>query len=296
MRAADASLASVGAEGAPVLHPSAYAALRTAAQAALTRATEAAMTGASPALREAAEEERDEAAAILEDLAARALAEGGEEDAGGLVSTGTDARSRTAPGERGGGRGGGGGGGGAGASAGRGRPGRGQGAALASASFVLEGAQVVCGHGENASSPIDIFLTRDAGGEVSGTVDIAREARGLVYRLQRRQLYAPVLSALPASRSGTGGSLSAGRRRRLLSQHAEKKALAAQLALGYPEARMELTHRMCADCHAFFKAASRAEPKQIVVRDARVKHTFENGQCSCGDTAYGGGTSRDGGG
>ena len=156
----------------------------------------------------------------------------------------------------------------------------------ARASFVLEGAQVQCGHGENASSPKDIFLTRGTDGEVNGTVDIAREARVLVWRLQREVQYAPVLSALPTGVPGAS-SMSPGRRRRLLSQHAEKKALAAQLALGYEEPRVQLIHRMCADCHSFFKAASKASGKRIVAIDSKLTHIFEDGKCSCRDATYG---------
>ena len=165
------------------------------------------------------------------------------------------------------------------------------------AMFVLEGAQVSCGHGENASSPSDIFLTRNANGDVTGTVDVAREARALVYNLRRSGQYAPVLkparSVPPATAPGSGGRPSLSRRKRLLSQHAEKKALAAQLALGYPEVRMELRHRMCADCHALFKAASAAYGTRIVVSDARLRHVFEDGACSCRDAGYGGGGDGD---
>ena len=56
--------------------------------------------------------------------------------------------------------------------------------------------------------------------------------------------------------------------------------------LGYAEPRMELTHRMCADSHALFKAASAAYNTRIVVRDARSTHIFEQGTCSSGEAAY----------
>jgi pentatricopeptide repeat domain-containing protein 1 len=155
------------------------------------------------------------------------------------------------------------------------------------ASFVLEGALAQCGHGENASSPSDIFLTIGSDGEVGGTVDVAREARALVWGLQRSSTYRPVLSALPARQTnGRGWRLSGARRRRLLSLHAEKKALAAQLALGYEELSVKLDHRMCADCHALFKAASEVYGRTIVATDSRVRHVFEAGRCSCRDAAY----------
>jgi pentatricopeptide repeat domain-containing protein 1 len=153
--------------------------------------------------------------------------------------------------------------------------------ASARANFVLEGAQVSCTHGENASSAVDIFLTRGADGSIAGAVDIAREARVLVHALQRRAGYVPVLTAAPV-RSGRGERLSSARRRRLLSQHAEKKALAAQLRMGYPAPWLELSHWMCADCHAFFRAAAVDSQRPIVCIDARVRHEFGvDGRCSC---------------
>jgi hypothetical protein len=99
--------------------------------------------------------------------------------------------------------------------------------------------------------------------------------------LQRRAGYVPVLTAAP-ERSGRGERLSSARRRRILSQHAEKKALAAQLRMGYPAPRLELSHRMCADCHAFFRAAAVDSQRPIVCIDARVRHEFGvDGRCSC---------------
>ena len=65
--------------------------------------------------------------------------------------------------------------------------------------------------------------------------------------------YEPHLRALPYAFAGDAAAGA-----RSLKYHAEKKALAAQLALGYPEPRVQLAHRMCADCHALFKAASAA--------------------------------------
>ena len=288
--AAEAELERYGeSEGEEIsVHPSAYAALQTAAQEALSATTSAAVDQAGAgALSTAAGAGRDEAASILEALASRGSSAGGG-SAGASEGRGSRGLVRLQSS----------GVGGAGSIASGGSsssttsssspaPSTKPVGPEPSASFVLEGAQVVCGHGENSSSPVDIFLTKGDSGEVSGTVDIAREARSLVYRLQRRRLYTPILSSLPPSRR----VLSESRQRRVLSQQAEKKALAAQLALGYPEARMTLTHRMGADSHAFFKAASLATQTRIVVQDQRVKHTFENGVCSCADAAYRGSQS-----
>ena len=255
VKAAEAALAP------GTLHPSAYATLE--------RAGHAALASASASTDGAVKEEAELQAAAVAQLVAARLHSAVDSGGGGSGQGGSSSSRGVQGGSGGGGQGG-------GVMARAYWP--------AQASFVLEGAQVQCAHGENASSPMDVFLTRGPSGEISGTVDIAREARALVYRMRRRGLYSPLLSSLPAS--SRGGGLSTGRRRRLLSQQAEKKALAAQLALGYDEPRVHLTHKMGADSHAFFKAVSLAEGKRIVAHDARVKHVFEGGQCSCGDATY----------
>mmetsp|Transcript_6770 Transcript_6770/g.15874 ORF Transcript_6770/g.15874 Transcript_6770/m.15874 type:complete len:82 (-) Transcript_6770:205-450(-) len=40
---------------------------------------------------------------------------------------------------------------------------------------------------------------------------------------------------------------------------------------------------MCLDCHACFKAASLVYNRRIIVDDARTRHVFEHGRCSCND-------------
>jgi hypothetical protein len=70
-----------------------------------------------------------------------------------------------------------------------------------------------------------------------------------------------------------------------LLHHAEKKALAALLEAGADEDLLvEINFQMCADCHAFFKSASRALGRKLTVREAKkTTHVFEGGACSCGD-------------
>jgi pentatricopeptide repeat domain-containing protein 1 len=170
------------------------------------------------------------------------------------------------------------------------RPTGGQ-ADLAQARFVLEGAQVSCGNGENRSSAADIFLVRGPDGTgMVATVDAAREARALVWRMQRRSSYSPELSALPPRLERR--SVSPTRGRMLLSQHAEKKALATQLALGYSEPSVAFNKRMCLDCHELFKAVSKSwrtpngSHVTIRCRDAARVHVFSGGSCSCGDVGF----------
>ncbi|KAJ1633728.1 hypothetical protein T492DRAFT_979508 [Pavlovales sp. CCMP2436] len=68
-----------------------------------------------------------------------------------------------------------------------------------------------------------------------------------------------------------------------LRLHAEKKALASLLERGETELAVRINLKVCADCHAFFKGASLALGRQIRVREPKLLHTFERGECSCAD-------------
>ena len=49
---------------------------------------------------------------------------------------------------------------------------------------------------------------------------------------------------------------------------------------------LSVNFKMCADCHAFFKAASGLEEfigRQVIVREPTLTHIFDGGECSCGD-------------
>ena len=49
--------------------------------------------------------------------------------------------------------------------------------------------------------------------------------------------------------------------------------------------QMELSvnFKMCADCHAFFKAASALIDRKVIVRERTLTHIFDGGNCTCGD-------------
>ena len=67
-------------------------------------------------------------------------------------------------------------------------------------------------------------------------------------------------------------------------QHAEKKAFVALLEANSDAPTMEIAinFRVCADCHSFLKAASTMiGPRTIVVREPRLTHVMERGDCSC---------------
>lgn len=75
---------------------------------------------------------------------------------------------------------------------------------------------------------------------------------------------------------------------RLLSRHAEKKALAALWTTKVRPLHIEVNFEMCADCHLFFKAAAVHLGEDMTVREhsgARQLHQFDasSGTCSCGD-------------
>ena len=72
---------------------------------------------------------------------------------------------------------------------------------------------------------------------------------------------------------------------RLISYHAEKKALAKLLLLdeNRKDIKIKVSMRMCTDCHIFFGLMSKLYPnKDFIVIDPRDTHKFINGNCCCG--------------
>ncbi|XP_057810892.1 pentatricopeptide repeat-containing protein At2g27610-like isoform X2 [Salvia miltiorrhiza] len=70
-----------------------------------------------------------------------------------------------------------------------------------------------------------------------------------------------------------------------LAYHSEKLALAFCL-LKLPEAapvRIYKNVRVCGDCHAAMRFASRVYRRRIVLRDSNRFHHFKEGECSCND-------------
>lgn len=71
----------------------------------------------------------------------------------------------------------------------------------------------------------------------------------------------------------------------LLGRHSEKLAIAHGLvssARGTP-VRVVKNLRMCPDCHSFAKMVSEVYDREIVVRDNKRFHFFQQGLCSCRD-------------
>lgn len=70
-----------------------------------------------------------------------------------------------------------------------------------------------------------------------------------------------------------------------LGSHSEKLALAFGLlstAAG-TTIRIVKNLRVCGDCHSLMKYASKISQREIVLRDIKRFHHFNNGTCSCGD-------------
>lgn len=73
-----------------------------------------------------------------------------------------------------------------------------------------------------------------------------------------------------------------------LRTHSEKLAIAFIL-IHSEKSGLEIPHRImknlriCNDCHNFFKYASKALGKEIIMRDKNRFHHFKNGSCSCKD-------------
>ncbi|MED6108963.1 hypothetical protein PIB30_029189 [Stylosanthes scabra] len=70
-----------------------------------------------------------------------------------------------------------------------------------------------------------------------------------------------------------------------LKQHSEKIALAFGLIRTEPGTTLRIVKniRVCEDCHAVFKLASRVYSREIIMRDRARYHHFRNGVCSCKD-------------
>ena len=125
-----------------------------------------------------------------------------------------------------------------------------------------------------------------------GTIsEVGLAARKLWVRLGRSRRYKPVFEALPYAFTRTA-------RRpamvRSLQGHAEKLMLADLLSREETQSKdkglrhneqIELTvnFKMCTDCHAFFKGASALIGRQVIVREPKLMHIFDGGDCACGD-------------
>jgi hypothetical protein len=71
----------------------------------------------------------------------------------------------------------------------------------------------------------------------------------------------------------------------LLSYHSERLAIAFGLLNTSPGTRLVIIKnlRVCGNCHDAIKYISKITDREIVVRDAKRFHHFEDGACSCGD-------------
>ncbi|XP_039143984.1 pentatricopeptide repeat-containing protein At3g24000, mitochondrial-like [Dioscorea cayenensis subsp. rotundata] len=72
----------------------------------------------------------------------------------------------------------------------------------------------------------------------------------------------------------------------ILSSHSEKLAVSfSVLQNGRRKGAIRVIKnlRVCGDCHNWMKFASKVEGREIVLRDSRRFHFFEDGKCSCGD-------------
>nr|XP_043622102.1 pentatricopeptide repeat-containing protein At3g24000, mitochondrial-like [Erigeron canadensis] len=74
-------------------------------------------------------------------------------------------------------------------------------------------------------------------------------------------------------------------KREILSHHSERLALAFSLIDNKPNKRVRIFKnlRICGDCHEYMKLVSNITNKDIVIRDAKRFHHFQDGACSCKD-------------
>ena len=69
---------------------------------------------------------------------------------------------------------------------------------------------------------------------------------------------------------------------KLLSFHAEKKALSYLIHKNINDIQINVDMRMCSDCHKFFRLVSQYYPDKIITCiDPKIRHQFKNGYCSC---------------
>lgn len=106
------------------------------------------------------------------------------------------------------------------------------------------------------------------------TSEIKKELEDLLCKL-RLDGYSPVLSCVPYD-------VSDDEKRKILSGHSEKLALAYGLLVGdCGIIRIVKNVRICEDCHVVMCGASKISGREIIVRDNMRFHHFRNGVCSC---------------
>ena len=133
-------------------------------------------------------------------------------------------------------------------------------------------------------------FTASTNGTASAVGSAARE---MWVKLARSRTYKPVYDALPYAFTRKARRIDM---MRSLQGHAEKLCLADLLrrerdlqdrddAAELQPLELSISFKVCADCHAFFKAASRMLPAErgIIVREPKMTHVFKGGECDCGD-------------
>ena len=71
----------------------------------------------------------------------------------------------------------------------------------------------------------------------------------------------------------------------MMRSHSERLAIAFGLISTPPGTRLLITKnlRVCEDCHEVIKGMSRIVEREIILRDVNRYHSFNKGNCSCGD-------------
>ena len=173
------------------------------------------------------------------------------------------------------------------------------------ASFELAGVCWECRNGEHVEA---VLRATECGADARGE-EVGSSAAGAVTgsgasRLRRLPVVAQCAALLARLRNEAGFAFDASALpfnavdvERLLTYHAEKKALAALLlpeersrraGEGVEEEepavlRVEVNIKMCLDCHEFFRCAARLFARSVECRDGARLHCFDvNGECSCG--------------
>ena len=120
-----------------------------------------------------------------------------------------------------------------------------------------------------------VVLVRNGPGSQSA------DTRKLIAAVKLKSDYRIDITALPEKGQRIASVESA---KDLLRLHCEKQALTASLKANkeFP-ALITVNLCLCSDCHAYFKAVSRAYSRKLMCRDPSMLHVFEGGACSCNE-------------
>uniref|UniRef100_A0ACD6A095 Uncharacterized protein n=1 Tax=Avena sativa TaxID=4498 RepID=A0ACD6A095_AVESA len=132
-------------------------------------------------------------------------------------------------------------------------------------------------------------MVHNKGRMLDGVESCSVEIRNMVYFFSTGDSVASecIVTELGLSMLDNGnGTLEVGEEmEEVVGFHCEKLAIALAISDSphFRSIRIIKTARMCNHCHTFAKLVSEKHGRQILIKDPRCLHKFENGNCSCDD-------------